>query len=141
MIRELSAAALVLMSVVALGCAASDSEVGGSGAGNGGAGGAGAGIGTDGGSASGTGGGGVDNCIDADHDGVTTCAGDCDDNDATVFPGATETLNQKDDDCSGVIDDHIVGRDFDNDGTPYPQDCNDNEPLVGPLAIEDPTNH
>lgn len=139
MTREIFRAALLLTMVFAVGCGAGNSTVGGNGGGKGagGDGGVGAGAGGSGGS----GGGGAANCADADHDGVTTCAGDCNDNDKDIHPGATEILNGKDDDCDGIIDDHIVGRDFDMDGTPYPQDCNDNEPLVGPMAIEVPGNN
>ncbi len=46
--------------------------------------------------------------------------GDCDDSDATVYPGAWELCNGVDDDCSGVIDDGLTFstfyRDMDNDG-------------------------
>jgi uncharacterized protein (TIGR03437 family) len=42
---------------------------------------------------------------DADGDGWTPLRGDRDDRDPTVHPGATETLNGKDDDCNGYVDD------------------------------------
>ncbi len=41
--------------------------------------------------------------FDADGDGVYT-PDDCDDDDATVYPGATESWNDVDDDCDGQID-------------------------------------
>jgi hypothetical protein len=44
---------------------------------------------------------------DADGDGYTTCAGDCDDTRAAVHPGALESCNGLDDDCSGVVDDAV----------------------------------
>ncbi len=40
--------------------------------------------------------------VDGDGDGVTVAAGDCDDSDAEVFPGAPERCNGRDDDCSGA---------------------------------------
>ena len=43
-------------------------------------------------------------CVDSDHDGWTTCNGDCDDNDPLVNPGAYDFPNGKDDDCDGEID-------------------------------------
>ncbi|HEY9402469.1 MAG TPA: MopE-related protein [Pyrinomonadaceae bacterium] len=42
---------------------------------------------------------------DADGDGWTPVRGDLDDHDSTVHPGATETVNGKDDDCNGFVDD------------------------------------
>ena len=43
---------------------------------------------------------------DTDHDGVSRCAGDCDDNDRQSRPGARETCGDGlDQDCSGVADD------------------------------------
>jgi hypothetical protein len=136
--REL--AALVVTSLVAIGCGASSSEVGGSAGGTGTGGGAAMGGGSGGGDVGGGAGGGMASCPDVDGDGYSICQNDCNDNDLSIHPGATETLNQKDDDCDNSVDNHIAGQDFDNDGIKYPEDCNDNEPLVGPMAIEDPTN-
>ena len=80
-------------------------------------------------------------CLDQDGDGYAGSSGcptglDCDDSNPSIHPGATETLNGKDDDCDGKIDNHIAGHDSDGDGTAYPEDCNDDEPLIGPYAIE-----
>ena len=48
--------------------------------------------------------------IDADGDGFTACAGDCDDGRADAFPGAPETCgNARDDDCDGEIDEGCGG--------------------------------
>jgi hypothetical protein len=45
-------------------------------------------------------------CQDKDKDGVTDCAGDCDDNDPTVFPGNTEMCGDgKDNTCAGGTSD------------------------------------
>jgi MYXO-CTERM domain-containing protein len=45
-----------------------------------------------------------DGAFDKDGDGYTTCAGDCDDNDPAVHPGALEICDNKDNDCDGHID-------------------------------------
>jgi uncharacterized protein (TIGR03437 family) len=42
---------------------------------------------------------------DADGDGWSPARGDFDDRDPRVHPGATETVNGKDDDCNGIVDD------------------------------------
>jgi hypothetical protein len=46
----------------------------------------------------------ADNCPDADNDDFSTCRGDCDDANPTVFPGAQEVCDRIDNDCDGVID-------------------------------------
>jgi|GEM_PF-3351300 len=44
---------------------------------------------------------------DADGDGWSPARGDLDDFDPAVHPGAAETLNGRDDDCNGIIDDVV----------------------------------
>jgi hypothetical protein len=71
-------------------------------------------------------------CRDADHDGWTTCAGDCDDANPAVHPGAIEVCNGIDDNCNGLTDE---GFDKDHDGwTTCAGDCNDADPRVHPGA-------
>ena len=56
----------------------------------------------------------LDRCVqertprDADRDGYDACAGDCNDADPAVHPGADELCNQIDDDCDGAIDEGLL---------------------------------
>ena len=67
---------------------------------------------------------------DGDGDGYTDCDGDCDDGDATVYPGAPELCDGIDNDCDAIANDAI---DADGDGfTPCDGDCDDGEPQAFP---------
>ncbi len=46
--------------------------------------------------------------VDNDGDGFTENEGDCDDNDASIYPGATENVDGIDNDCDGEIDEGFV---------------------------------
>lgn len=63
---------------------------------------------------------------DADLDGVTAEDGDCDDNNADVYPGRTEDCNGVDDNCNGLTDEGFA--DSDGDST---ADCMDVEDCDG----------
>ena len=93
---------------------------------------------------------------DADGDGVTSCLGDCDDTKALIYPGASESCDDVDNDCNGEIDDGLLidyYPDVDADGygdasspiascDPQPewitvgQDCDDSNPYIHPEATE-----
>lgn len=54
---------------------------------------------------------------DADQDGFSIAAGDCDDTHAEVFPGNPEILDSLDNDCNREVDEVFVNRILLNDGT------------------------
>jgi len=74
---------------------------------------------------------------DDDGDGYTVGEGDCNDNDSTVFPGASEICGDGiDQDCNGS-DEACMDPDNDGDGVTVGQgDCNDNDATIYPGAIE-----
>ena len=64
--------------------------------------------------------------IDDDGDGFNEDEGDCNDGDSSVYPGATEYYNGRDDDCDGVVDNDTEGYDDDGDGQSEVEgDCDD----------------
>ena len=98
-------------------------------------------------------------CTDDDGDGVTDCDGDCDDSDASAYPGNTEVCDGVDNDCNGSADDGLTTYDFytDGDGDGYGSgsvslsdcdataptgysdvdtDCDDSDSAVNPGAAE-----
>ena len=63
---------------------------------------------------------------DNDGDGVTSCGGDCDDQDEDAYPGAIEVGDTVDNDCDGTVDEGTELYDDDGDGQSEVQgDCND----------------
>jgi len=74
------------------------------GAGGAGIGGAAGGLGGTGGLGGGGSAGGLDPLADADGDGYTIAAGDCEDGDSSIHPGADELCNGLDDNCDERID-------------------------------------
>jgi len=74
------------------------------------------------------------NEIDTDGDSFSACAGDCDDQEPAVFPGAEEVCNGVDDDCDPLTDELA-----DEDGDGYSLctgDCDLTDPAVNPGATE-----
>lgn len=75
-------------------------------------------------------------CLDSDGDGIATCDGDCDDQRASVHPGAIDVSGDGlDNDCDGI---NGVDRDADGyeDAAAGGSDCDDSEPTVHPGAPE-----
>ena len=87
--------------------------------------------------------GSVDEDFDVDHDGFTTCGGDCNDTVAAIHPGAPELCNGLDDNCNSAVDEGFldtdgdgmadcVDPDDDNDLVPDVSDC---APLVNSVSV------
>lgn len=68
---------------------------------------------------------------DDDNDGYTVCAGDCDGENASVYPGAVELLDGLDNNCDERIDEHTAAYDDDGDlETENEGDCDDSDPSI-----------
>jgi hypothetical protein len=72
---------------------------------------------------------------DRDGDGASFCAGDCDDADPAVHPGAAEICDGRDDNCDGVLL-PAEGLDADLDLAPACSDCDDHDANRYPGALE-----
>ena len=77
------------------------------------------------------------NDVDNDGDGYTENQGDCDDDDASIHPGAVEICDGFDNDCDGVVDESCNNA-IDNDGDGYDinNDCDDEKASIHPGAVE-----
>ena len=74
--------------------------------------------------------------VDIDGDGSTVLGEDCDDGDASTYPGAAELCDGVDNDCDGAIPEWEL-TDLDGDGFMGCEDCDDGDVAVSPDAIED----
>lgn len=82
----------------------------------------------------------VNICNDTDQDGFVSmlCRGaDCNDANATVFPGAPELCDWRDNDCDGALDEDQPDQDGDGFSS-CRSDCNDADPAIHPGAAETP---
>lgn len=78
--------------------------------------------------------GNIDEGFDADGDGYTTCANDCDDTNGLINPGAVEICDDGiDNDCDGKVDCYV---DLDRDGYDTSEDCDDTNQNVFEGALE-----
>src|SRR4029079_17372485 len=63
--------------------------------------------------------------------------GDCNDADASTYPGAVDLIDFRDNDCDGELDEIVSHDDLDGDGfSPWGGDCDDTDVTVGPAAVE-----
>ncbi len=80
----------------------------------------------------------IDQEADRDGDGWTPVDGDCDDEDADVHPGATETwYDGVDADCDRADDYDADGDGYRSADRAYGDDCDDADPDVHPGAVDD----
>jgi len=76
---------------------------------------------------------------DLDGDGFSPNDGDCDDGNATVYPGAPEQCDGLDNDCDGVVEPEEVDGDFDG-WISCAGDCDDTNAAVNPAQDEIPND-
>jgi len=74
-------------------------------------------------------------CLDCDNDGYSEAGGDCKDHDATVYPGAPELCDGKDNDCNLLIPENELDADMDGYMT-CEGDCDDHDAGVHPGEVE-----
>ncbi len=77
----------------------------------------------------------VDEGFDLDGDGYASCAGDCDDADPALHPGAVEACDGIDNDCDGIVP--VSELDMDGDGfAGCAGDCDDGDATLSPAAAD-----
>ena len=75
---------------------------------------------------------------DADRDGYTPAAGDCEGEDPESYPGAPETPDGVDNDCDGYVDEGTTAYDDDGDGFAEEDgDCNDSDIDTSPESDDE----
>ena len=76
------------------------------------------------------------NTLDEDNDGISSCQGDCDDNNILISPFVTDLVgNEIDDNCDGVD-----GTDLDGDGSANilsgGDDCDDSDSILNNIDVD-----
>ena len=73
--------------------------------------------------------------VDDDGDGYTELDGDCNDADASIAPGQSESADGVDQDCDGTVDEGTAAYDDDGDGyTENGGDCDDADADIYPAS-------